>query len=168
MDEEKEPIEIEISNGIYVDGGIARYIKKFNKMGYSTKMSCSGMICDGHEIKKGNRPFISFERPKSAGDEYEKYFKFLASCFNQINELENEKSSLALEKEIFWYLSIQPFELRITSNILSITVYLPLGIVDEKIHEKFEELLELLAQKDYFNKLSRKKLENGDEVIQVL
>ena len=168
MDEEKDPIEIEISNGIYVDAGIARYIKSFIKMGYSTKMSCSGSSADGHNKSKGNRPFISFERPDSAGNDYEKYFTFLASCFTQINELEKERDFHASERWILWYLSIQPFDLRITSNIISITVYLPLGVGDEKIYEKFDELLEVLSQKDYFNKLSKKKVEDGDEIIQVL
>ena len=48
------------------------------------------------------------------------------------------------------------------------TAYLPYGLPDKKIHEKLEELLDFLRKRDYFNKLSKKEIENGEEIIHVL
>lgn len=168
MKEHVKPIEIEILQEFYVDAGIARYIEEFNELGYSTKMSCSGMKVDGHDGQNENRPYISFDRPRDLKLNYTEYFKLLTSCFIRLNALEEQKIHINCKDKIFWYLTFQPYNRTNPANLVGMTSYLPLGLKDESINEKLEELLHMLRKIDYFNKLSEKKLENGEEIIKVL
>jgi len=168
MRESNSPIEIEIFDGIFIDAGIARYIKIINKLGYLTKMSCSGMKSDGHIAKNGNRPHVSFDRPISPSLNVTEYFKVLASCFIKLNKLEEDMYPINPEKRIFWYLSFQPHASKNPEDLQNLTTFLPLGLKDEQIRNKFEELVQILKKIDYFNKLSEKAIENGEEIIVAL
>ena len=165
MREPNSPIEIEIFDGVFVDAGIARYIKIINRLGYPTKMSCSGMESDGHLTKNGNRPHISFKRPIKPSINVSDYFKVLSSCFIKLNEIEEYMYPNNPEKKIFWYLSFQPKNTISPVDLRSLTTYLPLGLKDKQIRDKFDELVQLLKKIDYFSKLSKKTVENGEEII---
>ncbi len=166
--EGSDSLEIKISKGVYVDGGIARFIKNFNKWGYITKMSCSAMISDGHDKTLGYRPFISFERPSESESDAELYFKFLVTVFKEINYLEELRLPYDPEQRAYWYLNFQPLNSIDLSEVHGLNAYLPYGLSDEKIFEKFKELHSFLRQKDYFKKLSRKETEDGEDIIQIL
>ncbi|MFX1398499.1 MAG: hypothetical protein ACFFAS_15835 [Promethearchaeota archaeon] len=166
--EESDSMEIRISKGLYVDAGIARFIKNFNKWGYVTKMSCSAMETDGHDKKFGYRPFISFERPTEELKSYEIYFRFLVSVFKEINYIEELKFPHDPEYRAYWYLNFQPLNSKDLSEVLGLNAYLPYGMSDDRIYAKFDELHSFLRQKDYFKKLSERKVMDGEDVIQIL
>ncbi|MBN1801929.1 MAG: hypothetical protein JW891_10510 [Candidatus Lokiarchaeota archaeon] len=166
--EGNDSLEIKISKGVYVDGGIARFIKNFNKWGYTTKMSCSAMISDGHNIKLGYRPFISFERPSEEESNPEVYFRFLVSVFKEVNYLEELRLPYDPELRAYWYLNFQPLNSKDLSEVKGLNAYLPYGMPDDKIFEKFKELHSFLRQKDFFKKLSRKETKDGEDIIQIL
>ena len=98
----------------------------------------------------------------------EKQLEEYNELLKRLNKLEEQKHPYTPDERVFWYLVFQPHNVKIPSEILGLTCYLPYGLEDNKIYEKWDELLELLRKKDFFNKLSKKKIEDGEEIIHVL
>jgi len=107
-----------INYGIYnVDNGIVRYIKEINNLGYKTVLSCSGMKRDHSKAKIC--PFICFERPRLSGEAILLFLRFIRDCLYNSN-----------------------WDIRFISRY--VIGYLPGGLDDIEIKERFRKLVSIL------------------------
>lgn len=104
-----------------VDNGIMEYIQEINDLGYVTVMSCSGMKEDHYEVEKC--PFICFNYPELSGDELKSYLRFLGDSLFNAN----------------WF--IEFFNRNVSG-------YLPWGLNDSNIENRFKKLINNLKLRD--------------------
>ena len=107
-----------------LDNGIADYIHEINDLGYKTYLSCSAMKEDVHD--KEQCPFICFCPIDLAGEELVNYYRFLGDCFYNSN----------------WFVEY------ISHYVIG---YLPWGLSDSKIRDRFERLIQNLKMMNFFN-----------------
>ncbi|MFX1340189.1 MAG: hypothetical protein ACFFDK_16380 [Promethearchaeota archaeon] len=106
-----------------IDGGIIKYIQEINTLGYRTIMSCSGMKKDHYGTHKC--PFICFEMPKLSNNNEIKYLQFIGDClFNSS-----------------WFVEYFP---------RYIVGYLPWGLNDSIIEQRFQKFVNNLKMRDFF------------------
>ena len=106
-----------------LDDGIKDYIQELNDLRYVTYMSCSGMKGDHHEGEIC--PFLCFCPLKLADEELVKYYRFLGDCFFNSN----------------WFVEY------LADFVIG---YLPYGLSDAIIKERFERLIRNLKMRDFF------------------
>ena len=106
-----------------LDKGITDYIQEINDLGYSTYMSCSGMKEDDHD--KEQCPFICFCPIDLADEELVKFYRFLGDSFYNSN----------------WFVEY------ISNYVIG---YLPWGLSDSNIKDRFERLIQNLKMMDFF------------------
>ena len=108
-----------------LDNGIIKYIQEINNLGYKTIMSCSGMRKDHYHTD--NYPFICFTLKELNKRSLNKFFSFITDCLYNSN----------------WYVELYP---------LYIIGYLPLGLNDSDIENRFQKLLKNLRMQEFFKK----------------
>ena len=106
-----------------IDHGISQFIQEINSLGYMTIMSCSGMKQDHYEKEKC--PYICFEQPNLSHEELIKYMQFLGDCFYNSN----------------WFVEYFP---------RYIVGYLPWGLDDSIIENRFQKFVCNLKMRDFF------------------
>ena len=117
-----------IDKGMYetLDDGIIQYIKEINNLGYRTVMSCSGMKKDHVEIQQC--PFICFEWPLLSGKEMLFFLRFIGDCLYNSNW------------DVVYF----------SHYIIG---YLPWGLNDIDINERFKKFVINLKSMDFFRQL---------------
>ncbi len=106
-----------------VDKCIAKYIKQINNLGYQTVLSCSGMQRDHYNDRKC--PFICFVPPHLFGEEMNQYLRFIGDCLYNSN----------------WFVEFFPHY---------IVGYLPWGLKDSNIKNRFHKFVSNLRMRDFF------------------